>query len=824
MERRTLFADVILPLALPKMLTYRVPFELNDYVIPGVRVIVQLGKAKLYTAIVRNVHENLPEYPAKFLEGILDETPVVNSFQFSLWDWMAGYYMCTLGEVMNAALPSSLKLASETKLVLNEDWDRNDSTLSDKEFLVAQALQLQEVLTLKEVSEILDQKTVMPVVKKLIEKRVLFTEEDLLQRYKPRVEEFLRLTPEMCDDDRLQEMFDTLEKRAPKQLEMLMAFFHHTGNVLSSDREIGKVVLQKAVGAQSSMTQKLVERGVFDIIEKEIGRIEQYDAADLGPAALSESQNDALQAIRQIWQEKDVALLHGVTGSGKTEVYIHLIQEVLDAGGQVLYLLPEIALTTQIINRLSKYFGPRIGVYHSRFNQNERVEIWNQVQDRSSGRFDVVLGARSAVFLPFSKLQLVIVDEEHESSFKQYDPAPRYNGRDMGLVLARMHRAKVLLGSATPSVESYWNAKEGHYGLVELHKRYGGIRMPEIQCADIRHELKHKTMKGNFTSFLATKIENALEAGEQIILFQNRRGYAPLWRCNMCTYIPECKRCDVNLTYHKHSHQLKCHYCGFSQNPPTTCPACGSSDIKMVGFGTEKIEEEMEILFPKAVVRRMDLDTTRSKHAYQRIISDFEVGEIDILVGTQMVTKGLDFDNVGLVGILNADQMINFPDFRSMERSFQLMTQVAGRAGRRNKRGLVVIQTYTPDHWVIQRVMENDYTGLFEQENLERRNFWYPPYYRLIRITLKHKDRHLADAGAIELITALKSKLGERVMGPEVPYVSRINNWHLRNIMIKVERDASAKAVKGILQQQIDLLSAQPDFKSMRAVVDVDPM
>lgn len=823
MERKTLFVDVILPLALPKLLTYRVPFELNEHISPGIRIVVQLGRAKLYTGIVRRVHEVVPEYPAKYLDGILDDEPVVNERQFKLWEWMSGYYLCTLGEVMNAALPSSLKLASETKVVLNEDWNRDDSELSDKEFLVTEALQLQQVLTLKEVSEILDQKSVMPIIKKLIEHGVVFTEEDLRQRYKPKIEEFLLLTEDGCNDHYLQQTFDALEKRAPKQLEMLMAFFHQTGSVPNEEREISKIALQKAVNGQSSLTQKLLERGVLRAEQREVGRLDDSELASLSPRKFNDAQGDAYDEILSHWKEKDVVLLHGITGSGKTEIYVKLIQEALDNGGQVLYLLPEIALTTQLINRLKKYFGERIGVYHSKFNQNERVEIWNEVLNRQSGRFDVVLGARSSMFLPYTDLRLIIVDEEHESSYKQYDPAPRYNARDMSMVLGKLHGAKILMGSATPAVESYWNAQEGNYGLVNLKTRFGGINLPEIQCADIRKELQHKTMKGIFTSFLINKIEDALKAGEQIILFQNRRGYAPLWQCNVCGHVPECKRCDVKLTYHKHSHQLKCHYCGYSQNPPTECAACASADIKMVGFGTEKIEEEIELLFPKAKVQRMDLDTTRSKHGYQRIINDFEVGLIDILVGTQMVTKGLDFDNVGLVGVLNADQMINFPDFRSLERSFSLMTQVAGRAGRRNKRGLVVVQTYTPDHWVIQKVMSNDYIGLYEQEALERRNFQYPPYFRLIKLTLKHRDRHLADIGIIELTNMLKEKLGERVLGPETPFIGRINNLYIRNILIKIERSVSPKSVKSIVVEAIASLKARPDYKSSRVVIDVDP-
>lgn len=824
-EKKTLFVDVILPLAIPNLLTYRVPVELNEHVVIGQRVIVQLGKSKLYTAIIRTIHEVAPSnYIAKYLEALLDEGAIVNEIQLRLWEWMSKYYMCNIGEVMSAALPSSLKLASETRLVLDDRWDGDLSNVDDRAEIIVEALQIQENLTLEEVSGILDVKNVRPVVKKLIELGIISTEEDLQERYRPKMVDYVLLHPDLHADGALQNVFDQLEKRAPKQLEMLMAFFHLSGSGDHSLREVKRPALQKHVSADSSLTKKLVEKNIFILDPRQVGRILMDQEADLSGAELNEQQVLALKSIQDQWREKDVVVLHGITGSGKTEVYIKLIEDVIAKGQQVLYLLPEIALTTQIINRLKRYLGPKVGVYHSKFNQNERVEIWNDVLHHEVGKYDVILGARSSALLPFSNLGLIVVDEEHENSYKQYDPAPRYNARDLAIVLAKLHKAQVLLGSATPSVESYWQTQQGTYGLAVMDKRYGGIQLPEILCADIRQDLKNKSMKGIFTSFLMEKIKEVLKKGEQVILFQNRRGYAPLWQCEVCADVPQCKRCDVSLTYHKLSHQLKCHYCGYAKTPPTVCPTCGSAELKMLGQGTERIEEEIAEFFPEARTSRMDLDTTRSKNAYQRIITEFEDGEIDILVGTQMVTKGLDFDNVSLVGVLNADHMINFPDFRSFERAYQLMTQVAGRAGRKKKRGEVVIQTYNPEHWVIKLVIDNDFMGLYNHERVERKNFLYPPYYRLIRIALKHKELNTVMQASNAFAQELREKLGERVVGPETPYVSRIRNQFIRQILIKIERDTNPATVKKVIRDQQKSFFAQAEYKSTRVVLDVDPM
>ena len=823
MERRTYFADVILPLAIPRQLTYRIPHGVHEQILPGMRVVVQLGKTKRYTAIVRAVHENPPEYQAKYVEAVLDHKPIVTEGQLRLWEWMADYYVCTTGEVMSAALPGSFRLASETKVVLDSRWDGDDTGLNDKEFLIVEGLQIQGALSIGDITDLLDQKTVLQHVKSLVEKGVVISEEELKERYTPKKETWVTLHPSVHTEDELQAAFDQLEKRSPRQMEVLMAFFHLTGNADMADRAVTRKALQRHAGTDTSVTRKLADKNILVLEERIVDRMAEAAQRAAGSPTLSAAQNTAYQETLTGWEEKPAVLLHGVTGSGKTEVYITLMQEAIARGEQVLFLVPEIALTTQLTARLKKVFGERIGVYHSKFNPNERVEIWNHVLDWTPGRYDVVVGARSSVFLPFKKLGLIIVDEEHESSYKQYNPTPRYQARDVALVLAKLFKAKVLLGSATPSLESYNNALEGRYALVEMHERYGGITLPEVFCGDIKQELKQKSMKGIFTQFLLDHMQEVLSKGEQIILFQNRRGYTPLWQCQVCGEVPQCKRCDVSLTYHKHAHQLRCHYCGYQEAPPSTCGHCGNHHLKMLGFGTEKIEEEVQQFFPDARVQRLDLETTRSKNAYQRIIQSFADREVDVLVGTQMVTKGLDFDNVALVGVLNADQMLKFPDFRSFERSYQLMTQVAGRAGRREKRGKVVIQTYSPDHWVLRRVMEHDYLGMYRDELPERRNFMYPPFFRLIEITLRHKDARLAEAGAHRFATELRGALGDRVLGPEQPYISRINNYFLRKVLVKVEKAASPAHVKQLIHQAQVRLQSHPDYKSMRVAIDVDP-
>ncbi len=906
MSRTTYFVDVILPLAVPNLYTYRVPYNWNDDIALGKRVVVQFGRGKLYSALVRNIHETPPkQYVAKYIDSILDEQPIVNLKQFELWDWMSQYYMCYIGEVMVAALPGGLRLASETKIVLNPEYDKEQSKiLSDKEYLIIEALEIRNVLSINDVSQILEQKTVYPLIKTLIEKGAVLIQEELKEKFKPKIESFIRITEYADDEENLKNIFSQLEKKAPKQLDVLMAYItlSERYSKISEESEKSKVekyltykevkksdILKKIAGAEAAL-KSMTQKNIFEIYEREVGRFASFDNENK-ISQLNEIQQNVLDSVEEQfgWKEvqsppdhiragsklefessvidndsksavntpqseikKDVVLLHGVTSSGKTEIYVKLIEQAIAQGKQVLYLLPEIALTTQIINRLRKYFGDSVGVYHSKFNGNERVEVWNSVlsskEEVQSSKFEslklendtstspatlnfklnknfkLIVGARSALFLPFSNLGLVIVDEEHDTSYKQYDPAPRYNARDGAIYLAHIHKAKTLLGSATPSLESYYNAQEGKYGFAEITQRFGGVQMPEIIIADVKEATRKKQMKSHFTPLLLDTVTLALQNKEQIILFQNRRGFAPQLECNMCAWIPQCTNCDVSLTYHKASNQLRCHYCGYSIKPPSKCGACGDANLKMKGFGTEKIEEELSIFYPKANIARMDLDTTRSKFAHQHIIQDFEEGKIDILVGTQMVTKGLDFDNVSMVGILNADSMLNFPDFRSFERSYQLMAQVSGRAGRKSKRGKVIIQTQNPEHSIIQDVIHNNFLSMYTNQLADRKTFNYPPFYRLIEITVIHKDVDMVNASSKYLADELKKHFKKRVLGPEFPIVSRIRNLYHKNILLKIERESSVIQVKKILANLLVQFKSGNDYKAVRVQIDVDPM
>ncbi len=824
-ERKTLFADVIIPLAVKNEFSYRVPFEMNDLIKSGMRVVVPFGKGKLYTAIVSRIHENVPQnYQVKYIEYLLDENPIITGNQYNFWRWIAEYYMAPIGDVMNAALPSNFKLASETKIAIHPDFDGDTTKLSDRQFQIVEALDIQEVLDLKEISEIVGIKTIHPIIKELIDKHIVISQEELSYKFIPKTAIFYNFTKEYHSEEKLNVFIEKLEnnKSKEKQFSALIALLQETDLTNMDNSFVPKKVLIEKEISNSALTT-LEKNGIIESKRLQIDRFIKSENELKEKKELSDFQDKALTEIRTIFEEKDICLLHGITGSGKTEIYVELIEEQLKLGNQVLFLLPEIALTTQLIRRLSAYFGDLVGVYHSKFNQNERVEIWNHVLVNHPERFRIILGARSSIFLPFQNLGLVIVDEEHESSFKQYDPSPRYNARDCAFVLAKSFKAKVLLGSATPSIESYFNAKSGKFGLVEINQRFGGIQLPEILVADVKKENRQKTMHEHFSSFLIQHIDDALKLGEQVILFQNRRGYTPLWSCEVCAWIPKCKSCDVSLTYHKHSNSLKCHYCGYTSAPVGTCSSCGSNRLKMLGFGTEKIEDDLQLLFPKITIARMDLDSTRSKNAYQNLISDFEDKKIDILIGTQMVTKGLDFDNVSLVGILDADMLLNRPDFRAFERSFQLMTQVAGRAGRKKKRGKVIIQTREPDHWIIQKVIENNFAEFYSVEITERRNFFYPPFYKIIRLTLKHKNENELNVSAMELATSMQKVFKERVLGPEFPIIKRINNLYLKQINLKIEREVSPIKVKERLQEMIDFFYSSPSNKGIRIVIDVDP-
>ena len=824
-ERKTLFVDVILPVPVRKEFTYRVPFELNDQVFAGARVIVPFGRAKLITGIITDIHENIPaEYQTKYIEHLLDEQPIITPIQYNFWKWISGYYMAPIGDVMNAALPSNFKLASETKIVLHPDFNFDPKLFTEREQEIIQALEMREVLDLKEISELVGIKTIQPIIKQLIDKKAVLSLEELNDKFTPKTAVFIELTRDFLAEETLNTFIQSIEqkKSKEKQLKAILTILQLGEYKNESITPIlRKDLIEK--GVSQSALNTLEKNGIILQPKMEITRLSSLSEEDQNFKPLSDGQNTSLEEIHSAFEENKVALLHGVTGSGKTEIYVQLIQENLDLGKQVLFLLPEIALTTQLIQRLSAYFGDQIGVYHSKFNQNERVEIWNNVLNNNPNKFRIVLGARSSIFLPFQDLGLIIVDEEHESSFKQYDPSPRYNARDCAIVLSAMHKANIVLGSATPSIESFQNAKTGKYSLVSLHERFGNVAMPEILCADVRKERRQKSMQSHFTTFLIDHIRAALNLGEQIILFQNRRGYTPLWQCEICNWTPKCKNCDVSLTYHKHTNSLKCHYCSYNIQPVGSCAACGSNRLNMLGFGTEKIEDELALMFPEKVVKRLDLDTTRSKNAYSVILNDFDNRKIDILIGTQMVTKGLDFDNVNLVGILDADMLLNRANFRAFERSFQLMTQVAGRSGRREKRGKVVIQTGDPDHWVIQKVIDHDFIGFFESEIIERANYFYPPFYKIIEITLKHRDENILNKGASDLASSLRNTFKERVLGPEFPVVKRIQNLFLKTIIIKVEKDANDKKVKERIHQLIDEFYSVPINKSIRVILDVDP-
>lgn len=824
-ERKTLFVDVIVPLAVKNEFSYRVPFEMNEFIKAGMRVVVPFGKAKLYTAIVSKVHEQAPTgYQAKYIEYLLDETPIVTGRQYQFWKWISSYYMAPLGDVMNAALPSNFKLASETKIGLHPDFDGDMNKLSDRQFQVVEALEIREILDLKEISDIVGIKTIQPLIKELIDLHVVISQEELSYKYVAKTGIFYRFTEAYRDEEKLNELISRFErhKQKEKQFEAIMALLQQTDMAHFYESFVAKKELMEREISNSALNS-LEKNGIIESKRLQVDRFQDSAVELKERKKLSDFQQTALDEIRAVFSEKDHCLLHGVTGSGKTEVYVELIEEQIRQGKQVLFLLPEIALTTQLIQRLSAYFGDMIGVYHSKFNQNERVEIWNHVLMNHPERFRIILGARSSIFLPYQDLGLVIVDEEHESSFKQYDPSPRYNARDASLVLAQSFGAKVLLGSATPAIETYYNAKSGKFGLVEMNKRFGGIMMPEILIADVKKEARQKTMQEHFSSLLLESVKEALENGEQVILFQNRRGFTPLWTCEVCAWVPKCKSCDVSLTYHKHSNSLKCHYCGYTSAPIGTCHSCGSNRLKMLGFGTEKVEDDLSLLFPGIQIARMDLDSTRSKNAYQNIISDFEQKKIDILIGTQMVTKGLDFDNVSLVGILDADMMLRRPDFRAFERSFQLMTQVAGRAGRRQKRGKVIIQTREPENWIIQKVIEHNYTDFYENEILERKNFFYPPFYKIIRFTLKAKNENELNVAAKIFAELLFGVFKERVLGPEFPVIQKINNMYLKQVTLKIEREVSPQKVKERLEELIDTFFSTPSNKSIRLVTDVDP-
>lgn len=819
------YADVILPLPLADSYTYRLPEEYAQTVQTGSRVVVQFGPKRYYTAIVVRKHTDPPQgdYEVKEVTEILDSTPIVSATELKLWRWIASYYMCSIGDVYKAALPSGLKIESETVVELNKAFEA-ETPLRDREQKVLDALQLNPRQSIKQLTKSCALKNCMQVVKALLDKGALFVGETILQSYRPKSEAHVRLCEAYRSAEALNGALGTL-KRAPKQEKLLLKLIELAEcrePDYTNQKEVARSLLLKESSMAAAILNALIAKGIVETYMVEIGRLSPA-VTDAAPqlTPLSPQQQTAFEQIRGIWQKQDVCLLHGVTSSGKTEVYIHLINEQLKQGRQVLYLVPEIALTQQMTDRLRRIFGARLGVYHSKFSDAERVEIWKK--QLSNEPYEVVLGVRSSVFLPFRDLGLVIVDEEHETTYKQQEPAPRYHARSVAVMLAAYHKGKVLLGTATPSVESYYNAQSGKYGLVQMTERFGQVQLPHIEVVDLKEEYHKKRMYGPFSTALYDAIRDALSQGRQAILFQNRRGYAPMLECTACGWVPRCDRCDVSLTYHRGMHQLICHYCGNVYNVPFKCPSCGGEALSKRGMGTERIEEEVTRFFPKARVARMDLDTTRSKHAYEQILTDFQEGKTDVLIGTQMVSKGLDFANVSVVGIMNADTMLNYPDFRAYERSFQLMAQVAGRAGRRGSQGLVILQTRNTDLPVIHQVMANDYTSLYEEQATERQYFHYPPFCRLIYIYLRGRDEVAVIHAAEAMATGMRRYFAERVLGPEPPAVARVQSLHIRKLMLKVEPSLGVTQVRHCLYGVQQELIQQGLLHNVTLYYDVDP-
>lgn len=809
------YAEIIIPLALPLNYTWAIPKAFQEKVQPGIRVEVMLGKSKKYAGIIKKIHHNKPEaFEPRDIINILDHEPIIHQEQLAFWEWMANYYMCTEGEIMQAAIPANLKLSSESILVWNEERNLNFSDLTDNEYIVAEALELKKELRLSEVQELLDVTHVYPIIKKLIEKEVCYVWEELKEKYKEKKQTYIYLHPHYKDEEKLAELLNSWTK-APKQMELLLAFLH----LQRTEGEVIQNELLKKSNATAAQLKGLVDKGILLSEKRSTDRINYGDRSVVINFTLSAAQEKALSEIRSAFVEKSVCLLHGVTASGKTQIYTKLIEEQIKEDKQVLYMLPEIALTAQIIRRLQEYFGGHIAIYHSKFNANERVEIWNKVK---SGEIKVILGARSSLFLPFKNLSLIIADEEHDGSYKQQDPAPRYHARDAAVYYANLFRAKVLLGSATPSVESYSNCEQDKYGLVQLTERFGDAQLPAIELIDV----KKFQQKGKiaFTEPMLEAIQQSLQQKKQVILFQNRRGYAPYLICNTCGWIPQCKNCDVTLTYHKFKNKLTCHYCGTHYPVIHTCAACGSHDFTQKNFGTEQIEELLNEYFPEARIARMDYDSVKGKHDHDSLIKQFEQQKLDILVGTQMVVKGLDFDHVNLVGIIDADGILGFTDFRVNEKAYQLMEQVSGRAGRKDELGKVLIQVSNTRHPVLSFVQQHQYEALYKYEIDNRKQFGYPPFTRLIQLTFKHKEKHIAEEAAHVLMKGMSANFLKEMAGPAQPVVDRIRNQYLWEVLMKLPKDVQRiQQCKREILQQIVIIQSNKRYKAVRIIINVDP-
>lgn len=821
------FIEVIIPLSLSKTFTYRVSEIEFNFIQKGMRIAVPFGKSKIYSALVIDLHQTPPTlYEAKEIHQILDEKPIVNELQINHWFWIASYYMCAIGDVYRGALPSALLLESETIISQNKENFIDETLLTDDEFLIYEALQHQSSLKIQNIIDILNKKTVLPIVQRLLHKNIITLQEEIQEEYKPKLIRYIRLNENYASDSKLIELLEGL--KSEKRKNVLLTYFQLQA---SEKKAITVKKLTESAQSSSAIIKALIEKQIFEEYFVQEDRVNFAKNKINNALSLSTAQQNAYHEIEAFFVEKEVCLLHGVTSSGKTEIYTKLIDKYIEQGKQVLYLLPEIALTTQLVSRLTAYFGNKVAVFHSKYSNNERVEVWNNVNNNLETA-QIVIGARSALFLPFSNLGLIIVDEEHEQTFKQQDPAPRYHARDAAIVLANSHQAtrangelvgaKVLLGSATPSIETYYNATSGKFGLVTLKERFGKVQMPEIELVDLKDSYFRKKMKGHFSVTLIDNITEAFANGEQVILFQNRRGFSPVLECMSCGHVPQCSQCDVSLTYHKFKSQLRCHYCGYSMAKPTNCHVCSSVDIETKGFGTEQIELELAELFPQKNIKRMDQDTTRGKYSFEKIIDGFKNREIDVLVGTQMLAKGLDFDNVSLVGIMNADNMLYHPDFRAFERSYQMMTQVAGRSGRAEKRGKVIIQTYNPLHNIIQQVTNNDYESMYKEQLYERKIYFYPPFYRLIKLTLKHRDFEKLKEGSMWLYQVLQQNLAIPVLGPEEPAIGRIRNEYIRTIMIKIPGETSLQGTKKTIQKILNSFDLISQYRTIKVTVNID--
>lgn len=811
------FVEVIVPLALDPTFTYQINQAEFEFIQIGMRVAVPFGKNKVYTALVVEKHHRQPEmYQAKEINEIIDAIPVVTLAQIKLWQWIAEYYMCTLGEVYRSAMPARLLLESETMIQWNDKVTLDVASLNDSEYLLYEAMQLQNMLKLNEVIAVLNKKNVFPVINSLLSKNAILLQEEMVELYKPKQERYIRLSEEYLIESGLTKLMEIVG-RAAKQREAILKFFQLQA---TQKKPISAKQLVEETEISNAVIKALVEKAVFEVYYINHDRV-VFNDAEQGVINLTDDQSKALWEIEQSFLQKEVTLLHGVTASGKTEIYIKLIEKYIAQEGQILLMMPEIGMSTQLVQRLTKYFGNKVAVYHSKYSHNERLEVWNQVLSNSE-KAKVVIGTRLAVFLPFQDLRLVIIDEEHEVNYKQHEPAPRYHGRDVGVVLALQQKAKVLMGSATPSLESYYNATQGKYGLVELAKRYTNVLLPEIVLVDSKDKYKRKQMTGHFSDVLIDEINMALSLEEQVILFQNRRGFSPVVECITCGAVPECPHCDVSLTYHKYKNELRCHYCGYSLPMPKQCFRCHSVDLNTKGFGTEQVEEELKELFPSKKIARMDQDTTRGKYGYEKLLDAFAAKQIDILIGTQMLAKGFDFDNVNLVGVMNADNSLYHPDFRAHERAFQLLTQISGRAGRQEKKGKVIIQTFNPYHNIIQQVTNYDYKGMYKEQMYERYNFKYPPFYRLIRLTLKHRDFAKLKEASLWMVNNLNQQLGVPVLGPEEPAINRIRNQYIRVILIKIPQQVMLNQTKGQVKRIIKSFETIGAYRSVQVIANVD--